>query len=376
VGAFLAYLAVVKNRSPHTVQAYGRDLRAFAAFLGQRGVSLLAPPKPILRSYILNLRGALQNSSIARALSAVRAFYRHLIREGRLDANPAQNLASPKIPLHHPQIPGVQETQRLLDSPSAPTGNAARLEASLLAGPRADLSADPNVKLSADPSVDLSSDPSADSGMGFRATPRAARAAARARARHGARDQALLELAYSSGLRVSELVGLNPEDVNFKAREVWVRSGKGGKDRFVPVGIPALKALEEYARARPLYDGPPGAAPSPALFRGARGRRLQPREARRVLARRLKETGLSPRYSPHSLRHAFATHLLANGADLKSIKDMLGHVSLNATQRYLHLDVSALRAAYAAHPRARAAPPRNSLPSIPHPPAPPRGGKG
>jgi integrase/recombinase XerC len=184
------------------------------------------------------------------------------------------------------------------------------------------------------------------------------------------RDQAVLELAYSSGLRVGELVALDPGDVDLAGARVLVRRGKGGKDRLIPMGPPAAKALALWLERRrhlcPLPEGGPkgaGAGTSGPLFLGRRGGRLHDREVRRILSRRLAGAGLDASLGPHSLRHSFASHLLIAGADLKSIQDMLGHSSLAVTQRYTHLDLDHLRRAYRAHPRAKAGPDAGSAPS-------------
>ena len=165
------------------------------------------------------------------------------------------------------------------------------------------------------------------------------------------RDQALFELAYASGLRVGELVGLDIEDINLPGNVVTVRQGKGAKDRLVPFGRPAAEALGGYLALRDLLAGPQAGR---ALFLGRRGRRLSDREVRRALNARLARAGLDQAFSPHSLRHSFATHLLSSGADLKAIGEMLGHSSLATTERYTHLDLDRLRQVHRmAHPRAR-----------------------
>lgn len=150
-----------------------------------------------------------------------------------------------------------------------------------------------------------------------------------------------------------------------------MRSGKGKKDRLVPFGEPAQEALAAWLLKRPLYL-PEGTGVSPFFFLGARGGRLPEREIRRILGKRLLQRGLDTGYSPHSLRHGFATHLLENGADLKAIQEMLGHSSLSTTQRYTHLDLSSLRKAYLAHPRQDD--PHEELVKPPAP-TPPQGGK-
>jgi integrase/recombinase XerC len=181
-----------------------------------------------------------------------------------------------------------------------------------------------------------------------------------------ARDQAVLELAYSSGLRVGELVALDLADIDLSGLRVLVRHGKGAKDRLVPMGIPAAEALGAWLVLRPALLKKLGdPKPEKALFLGRRGGRLQDREVRRIVDKRLLETALDSALSPHSLRHSFASHLLAAGADLRSIQEMLGHGSLAVTQRYTHLDLDHLRRAYWAHPRAREDDPKKKGPHKP-----------
>jgi integrase/recombinase XerC len=171
------------------------------------------------------------------------------------------------------------------------------------------------------------------------------------------RDQAVFELVYSTGLRVGELVALNLDAVDLKNLTVLVRRGKGGKDRLVPFGQPAAEALKAWLILRPELLDPKKDDGQLALFLGRRGGRLNDREVRRVLEARLDNRGLDRRYSPHSLRHSFATHLLSAGADLKAIQEMLGHSSLATTERYTHLDLDRLRQVYRqAHPRAKESP--------------------
>jgi integrase/recombinase XerC len=280
-------------------------------------VALEDAGKPHLRSYVLSLRTRLDNSSIARALSAVRSFGAWLVREGYREGNAAASVKRPKLAGRQPRFLSVAEAETLLEPRSpAPARPAATGPARAVLG-RPPAAANP----------------------------------------HAARDQAVLELAYSTGLRVGELAGLDADDLNLSEGWIHVRSGKGGKSRSVPVGLPALRAARSWLRERALALAslpPRPGGPSPALFLGARGGRLSDREIRRLLARRLRETDLDPAYSPHSLRHSFATHLLEHGADLKAIQDMLGHSSLATTERYTHLDLSSLRRAYRAHPRALA----------------------
>ncbi len=290
---FEEYLAGVLARSANTVRAYGAEARRFGLFLEKRGLCFEKAGKAEVRAFIFELRGSRENVSIARALSSLRALYRFLIREGEMDFNPAASVVTPRLPKKRGFFMTERETSVLLDE--------------------AEEGADEVVSR---------------------------------------RDQALFELTYSAGLRVGELVGLDLGDVDLKALTLLVRRGKGAKDRLAPFGEPAALALREWLAARHEFVNPK--SPGQALFLGRRGGRLNDREVRRVMDRRLSALGLSAQYSPHSLRHSFATHLLSAGADLKAIQEMLGHSSLATTQRYTHLDLDGLRKAYrAAHPRAK-----------------------
>jgi integrase/recombinase XerC len=162
------------------------------------------------------------------------------------------------------------------------------------------------------------------------------------------RDRAIMETLYSSGLRVSELCGLNWRDIDQRAAMVMVRQGKGNKDRLVPIGEPALQALKHWRPAMPIAWEPDG-----PVFTNLRGGRLTTRAVEAMLARRIETTAMRTAITPHGLRHCFATHMLNNGADLRSIQEMLGHASLATTQRYTHLNIAHLKEVYRrAHPRA------------------------
>lgn len=293
--SFEKYLGAL-GRSAHTVRAYGVEVRDFGRFLESQKGSFTAAGKAEIRAFLFLLKGrGLNNTSISRALSSLRAFYRWLVRDGQMDHNPAASVSGPKLGKKQALFLTERETADLLES-SPP-----RLRPG-----------DPLLK----------------------------------------RDQAVLELIYSTGLRVSEVVGLDLGDVDVSGAKVMVRRGKGGKDRLVPFGGPAIEALEDWlaVRGQLVVAGVSG----PSLFLGRRGKRLGDREVRRALGARLASGGLDSSYSPHSLRHSFATHLLSAGADLKAIQEMLGHSSLATTERYTHLDLERLRRVYrAAHPRAK-----------------------
>jgi integrase/recombinase XerC len=233
-------------------------------------------------------------ASLARKLSTVRSFYRFLVKEKLAPGNPARAVQAPRLPRRLPEVLPEADVAALLESPAGD-------------GPLA------------------------------------------------LRDRAFLELLYSSGLRVSELTGLDVDELDLEEGLVRVL-GKGGKERVVPVGGPARDALRRWmAEGRPaLLAGPDGPRARGALFVNYRGGRLSPRSVARRLDRRVAAAGLPRHLHPHVLRHCFATHLLGNGADLRGIQELLGHASLSTTQRYTHLDWKGLAAVYdRAHPRAR-----------------------
>ncbi len=306
VAAFLSWLRVEKNFSPATIRAYTADLGQFARFCA--GVEPAAPeaarrPPPTIDPALITLRtvrgflGALstqglKTSSLGRKLAALRSFFRFLNREGLLQGNPARPIRAPAKSKSLPPVLTVDEAARLLETPGGP--------------PRSPL-----------------------------------------------RDRALLELLYSSGLRVSELSGLNLEDLDLPGGSVRVR-GKGRKERIVPVGRKAVEAVQAYlARERRGNAGEEA-----AIFLNVRdGGRLTSRSVHRLLGARALRQGWPRRISPHALRHSFATHLLAGGADLRAIQEMLGHRSLSTTTRYTRLDTEQLTRVYeSAHPRSRKRP--------------------
>jgi integrase/recombinase XerC len=309
---FCLFLSGIKGRSKHTLRAYAQNLKDYFLFLENKKLSYLKAGKTEIRAWVFSLRARLDNVSIARALSAIKSFYAWQIREGLLALNPAVLVRSPKQSVRQAKFLTPSEAGALLDQ--------------------------------------------------------------KAQTPSDLRDMAILELAYSSGLRVAELVALDIRDANLKASLVMVRSGKGGKDRLVPMGQPAVKALKAWLKARPAFmaeaalkdPNDPLTHPGEALFLGKKlGQRLCDREVRRILASKLASAGLDTQYGPHSLRHSFATHLLSAGADLRAIQEMLGHRSLGTTQRYTHLDLSTLREAYKAHPRARMTPETGQAPGPP-----------
>jgi tyrosine recombinase XerC len=276
--------------SRHTLRAYGTDLAEFAAWAGGRGREAEDIRYRDLRGYaaVISERD-LARSTAARKLASVRSFYDHLVRSGRMSANPAELLPTPKTESRLPQVLGPERVAELLD----------RIPAT---GPLE------------------------------------------------VRDRALFELAYSCGLRAEEIVNLDLDSVDFDSETLRVH-GKGSKTRIAPIGEPAQRALERYVqRARPALAT--GAA-EPALFLSKRGRRLSTSDVRRRLNRWLGEAAMAGSVSPHTLRHSFATHLLEGGADLRSIQELLGHASISTTQVYTRVEPKRLRREYArSHPRA------------------------
>lgn len=295
VADFLTHLRVERNRSDHTVRAYGGDLEGLSGFLAERGVDrwddvALAD----LRSWLASMDEAgAAKSTIARRATSVRAFFRWAVRRGALAQDPALRLQSPK---KSKTLPGV-----LRQSTAGELMDVAAVAAD-----------------DADP-VHL-------------------------------RDRAALELLYSSGLRIGELVGLDIDDVDRERMVVRVL-GKGNKERTVPFGRPAAHALDAW-----LDTGRPQLATAtsgPAVFLGRRGARVDPRTVRRSLENLLRHVPDAPELSPHGLRHSAATHMLEGGADLRMVQEMLGHSSLATTQVYTHVSVERLRRSFSqAHPRA------------------------
>jgi len=287
---FERYLTVERNLSPHTCRAYVRDVREFKDFCGQRGMvddqDLRRVDGLLLRRYLAELLRRNQRSSIARKLSSLRMFFRFLVRENLIAASPAEELATPKLNRYLPRTLSVDEAHDLMENCR---------EQGLLAR----------------------------------------------------RDQAIFELLYSSGLRISELTGLNIEAVDLQENLVRV-IGKGRKERIVPIGSKAVAALRAYLEERGAVAG------EDPLFLNVRGGRLTVRSVQRHLKTRLIKTGVIKDISPHDLRHSFATHLLDGGADLRAIQELLGHASLSTTQKYTRVSVDQLMKVYdQAHPRSR-----------------------
>lgn len=296
IGDFLDYLTFERNVSPNTVTAYREDLESFIGFLcndyftmGRDQLELTRVDHLTIRSYLAHLsRRKLSRSTTARHLSALRTFFKYLVREGAVESNPARTVATPKKEKHLPQVMQPADVALLLEQQ--------------------------------DRSTTL-----------------------------GLRDAAWMELLYASGLRISELVGVDIDDLELKARLVKVH-GKGSKERIVPFGAKAESALRAWlaVRGELVHD-----VDEQAVFVNYRGHRITARSVARLFEVYLRRAAMRAGISPHTMRHSFATHLLNAGADLRGIQELLGHSSLSTTQKYTHLNDWQLMAVYKkAHPRA------------------------
>jgi tyrosine recombinase XerC len=299
IDRYINYLQYERNASPHTIRNYRSDLEQFRNFLTQgtpgAKVDISSVDTLRIRSFLAHLYSSeKKKTSVARKLAAVRAFFKFLARERKLAQNPAQSVSTPKLDKTLPRIMTEEEMNTFLDqvAKAASSGGPMLL-----------------------------------------------------------RDRAMLELMYASGLRVSELVGLDLRSVNFGDALLLVR-GKGRKERIVPFGSKAKKSLDDYlpVREKLLREWRTGDA---ALFLNARGRRLTTRSVDRLLKKYVRMMGPPIRVSPHSMRHAFASHLLTEGADLRAIQEMLGHKSLATTQKYTQVSIRQLIDVYdKTHPKA------------------------
>ena len=308
VDAYLSMLANERGASAHTLRAYERELHGFAAFVAERFGNVQEPAAiehTHIRTYLgtLYARG-LSKASAARALAAVRSWFKWLARAGYVEQNAASLVSTPRLPKHLPRVPSIEQMNRTVDSVEP----------------------------------DAASWP--------------------------ARDRAILEVLYGCGIRNAELVGLNLEDIHWANEAILVR-GKGQKQRYVPLGDAAAQALRAYlaersARLAAASNGK--RAETPALFvnlqlrgLGKSGQaRLTTRSVGRIVKRIAVLRGLSADVHPHTLRHAFGTHLLEEGADLRAIQELLGHERLSTTQRYTQLTNTQLAQVYdRTHPRAK-----------------------
>jgi len=320
---FLDYLRFERRFSEHTAKCYGADLAQFGEFLvgtsdgtsqniepispdEQHGgtataVATQANPKvdqlllsagtDVVRAYLAFLNEKqYSKSTIARKLATLRSFYKFLVKRNQVTSNPVVAVRTPKQDKKLPRFLEYEQVKRLLDTPPI------------------------------------------DNWL-------------------GARDRAILETLYSTGIRVSELVALNMDDIDFLGEIVHVR-GKGKKERIAPIGSSALQVIQHYMEYRNKRAQNNTNFDSKVLFVNKHGRRLSTRSVRRKMDKYLKMAGLDPAISPHTLRHSFATHMLNNGADLRSVQELLGHQSLSTTQIYTHLTTTKLKDVYEnAHPR-------------------------
>ena len=329
IGKYLQYLQSVRNSSPHTILNYGKDLAQFVTYLSPPGEQPPALPKIthlIIREFVGHLHEqGLEKSSIARKLAALRSFFKYCVREGLIKENPARLVPTPKLPKRVPSVLSAEEMNIFLNE-LAGMGPAA---GGSLPAKQGKAKAAQGKKAGGE-------------GLLLR------------------RDRALLELLYAAGLRVSELTGLNLEDMEQNEKMLRVR-GKGNKERIVPYGSKAQEALEKYWPLREELllqasgsGGARRAAPrTNAIFLNYAGRRLTQRSVGRIVKKYVKLVNINWDLHPHSLRHAFATHLLADGADLRAIQELLGHQSLSTTQKYTHASIRQLMEIYdKAHPHA------------------------
>jgi integrase/recombinase XerD len=287
--AFLAYLRVEKGLAENTVAAYNIDITDFFSFIEER-IPVLLVNHTLLTGYLLSLRRAgLADSTIARKKAAIKAFYNYLYKEQLIGTNPTHLLSSLKRSRTLPQVLTLEEVEKLLTQPQGASPTAFR-------------------------------------------------------------DRAMLELLYAAGLRVSELVLLDKGSINFPLG--YVRClGKGGKERIVPIGKKALLALTGYLRSG--YPHLVSSASGKAFFLNARGNRITRQAIWQLIKKYAQKAGIKKEISPHTLRHSFATHLLDNGADLRVVQELLGHVDISTTQIYTHLSKQRLWEIYQQfHPRA------------------------
>jgi len=290
VADFLGHLGE-RNASFHTIRAYNRDLTLFAAYAGSRGWKDI--DHIAVRGFLSQLyEKGLSKTSVARSLAAVRSLYRWLAREGVVEQNPAKLVATPKLPKKLPRVPTIEEMNFVID------------------GEMPEVAAFPE------------------------------------------RDRLMLELLYGCGIRNSELTGINLGDIRLSAEAILIR-GKGKKERYVPFGDSVKNALAAYLPVRQKALQARGKH-STALLINRRGGRLTTRSVGRIIKKIAVAKGLSPDVHPHTLRHAFGTHMLEEGADLRAIQELLGHERLATTQRYTQLSMKHVLQVYdQTHPRAK-----------------------
>jgi len=289
------YISIEKNLSLHTRRNYISDLNQFKEFLEREypKIKWEAIDNTIIRSYLGFLYKKNKKTSIARKLASLRTFFKFLLRGEILKKNPASLVSTPRLEKHVPSFLSIDEMFHVLNMPD-------------------------------------------DSKLG------------------GLRDRAIMETLYSSGLRVSELVEMNEDDIDLNLGIIKVM-GKGKKERIVPIGSKAIEALQNYLKFRKrMSTHPLSSSLNSPVFLNQRGGRLSARSVARIINRYIKQCGLLKNISPHSLRHTFATHMLDAGADLRAIQELLGHASLSTTQKYTHVSIDKLMEVYdKAHPKSR-----------------------
>lgn len=292
---YIRYVSLERGRSPNTVAAYRRDLSAYLVWLGECGVSRPEGVQPrAVADYVANLPGVA--TTVARKLSSIRSFHRFLVDEGVTALDPTVDVPAPALPGRLPKALSIEQVQRLLDTV-------------------------------------IGDEPEA------------------------LRDRALLEFLYATGARISEALSLSVDDAlgdDQRTRETIRVTGKGRKQRIVPIGSFARDALDAYlTRARPVFSAR-ARRPTSQLFVGSRGGPLSRQNAWLILRRAAERADLVGSVSPHTLRHSFATHILAGGADIRVVQELLGHSSVQTTQIYTKVTIDTLRDVYqSAHPRAQ-----------------------
>src|SRR5271170_6643062 len=307
VDDFLAALGGERSASPHTLRAYDRELHNFADFVRQKlgTISPAAIDHKHIRAYLGELYGrGLSKASVARALAALRSWFKWMARHGHVEQNAATLVSTPKLPKHLPRVPSIEQMNRTVDSLSGDSPAKAK-QAEIAAWPE--------------------------------------------------RDRVIFELLYGCGIRNAELTGLNLADIHW-ANEVILVRGKGRKQRYVPLGDAAAEAIRAYLPEREARLAKAQKS-SPALLLNARIRgdaRLTTRSVGRIVKALAIANGLPPDTHPHTLRHAFGTHMLEEGADLRAIQELLGHERLSTTQRYTQLTTAQITQVYdRTHPRAK-----------------------
>lgn len=293
---FLDYLKIEKNRSDNTIRSYQTDIELLFEFLTSRGLSSFNEIQTeFIKEWIVSLKkNNISNTTISRRISSIKVFFNFLVKNNLIEINPTLKIIAPKLNKVLPNILGQKQADQLLTQAAIYEVEEESQEVRI-------------------------------------------------------RDYAILEVLYSTGIRVSELVGLDVEDINFSNLTLKVL-GKGKKERFVPFGIPAREAIDKYLKdSRNSFND----KNSQALFLGLRGKRLNVRQVRRILNKAMDQIENSKEVSPHDLRHSAATHMLEAGADLRIVQELLGHSSLATTQKYTHVTIERLREVFAnAHPRA------------------------